>query len=216
MSLRRPETLDDGGRARTSGMRSSTASSRPGPRLPEVALAAQLETSRGHRPRGAPHARRRRPRSRSSRAAASFVSQLSVRATWEITSMRALLEPYASRLALEARGSDPAIQREVAGGVRGPQGRGRSTGDPRRRRGRGRRVPSRRLRPMRPRDAPQPARDARRPCRDGSCSPTRSRPPTHRRSSRSTPRSPRRSSCGTPSCSRRRCGPTSSRPASCS
>ena len=34
-----------------------------------------------------------------------FVTQLSVRATWEITSLRALLEPYASRLALEAVGS---------------------------------------------------------------------------------------------------------------
>ena len=42
-----------------------------------------------------------------------FVSQLSVRATWEITSLRALLEPYASRLALEARGADPAMLREV-------------------------------------------------------------------------------------------------------
>ena len=49
-----------------------------------------------------------------------FVSQLSVRATWEITSLRALLEPYASRLALENAGSDPGIVAEV----RALEGRG--------------------------------------------------------------------------------------------
>ena len=47
-----------------------------------------------------------------------FVSQLSVRATWEITSMRAILEPYAARLALEAAGPDAAAQAEVADAFR--------------------------------------------------------------------------------------------------
>lgn len=42
-----------------------------------------------------------------------FVTQLSVRATWEITSLRALLEPYASRLALEASSPDSALRAEV-------------------------------------------------------------------------------------------------------
>ncbi len=84
----------------------------PGSRLPEVALAAQLETSRG--------TVREALRTLADGGLIQiiprrgvFVSQLSVRATWEITSLRALLEPYASRLALEASGADPAIEREV-------------------------------------------------------------------------------------------------------
>ena len=70
---------------------------------PEVALAAQLETSRG--------TVREALRTLADGGLIQiiprrgvFVSQLSVRATWEITSLRALLEPYASRLALEASG----------------------------------------------------------------------------------------------------------------
>ena len=84
----------------------------PGSRLPEVALANQLETSRG--------TVREALRTLADGGLIQiiprrgvFVSQLTVRATWEITSLRALLEPYAARLALEASGSDPAIHREV-------------------------------------------------------------------------------------------------------
>ena len=111
MGLQRPETLTTAVAAyiRDAIVHGEFA---PGSRLPEVALATRLETSRGtvrealraladgglieiHPRRGV------------------FVSQLTVRATWEITSMRALLEPYASRLALEASGSDRAIRDEV-------------------------------------------------------------------------------------------------------
>jgi DNA-binding GntR family transcriptional regulator len=84
----------------------------PGSRLPEVALARELETSRG--------TVREALRSLADGGLVEviprrgvFVSQLSVRAVWEITSLRALLEPYAARLALEAHGSDPAMQAEV-------------------------------------------------------------------------------------------------------
>lgn len=84
----------------------------PGSRLPEVALATRLETSRG--------TVREALRTLADGGLIQviprrgvFVTQLSVRATWEITSLRALLEPYASRLALEASGTDPAIQHEV-------------------------------------------------------------------------------------------------------
>jgi DNA-binding GntR family transcriptional regulator len=84
----------------------------PGSRLPEVALATQLETSRG--------TVREALRTLADGGLIQiiprrgvFVSQLTVRATWEITSLRALLEPYASRLALEASGSDPTIHQEV-------------------------------------------------------------------------------------------------------
>ncbi len=84
----------------------------PGSRLPEVALATQLETSRG--------TVREAMRTLADGGLIEiiprrgvFVSQLSVRATWEITSLRALLEPYASRLALEAAGNQPAMQQGV-------------------------------------------------------------------------------------------------------
>jgi DNA-binding GntR family transcriptional regulator len=111
MSLRRPETL-------TTAVATYITDAivhgefAPGSRLPEVALAAQLDTSRGTvrealrtiADGGLIQVIPRR---------GVFVSQLSVRATWEITSLRALLEPYASRLALEASGSDHAIRDEV-------------------------------------------------------------------------------------------------------
>lgn len=84
----------------------------PGARLPETALANELDASRG--------TVREALRTLADRGLVDviphrgvFVSQLSVRATWEITSMRALLEPYAAQLALEASGSDPAFQDEV-------------------------------------------------------------------------------------------------------
>ena len=76
----------------------------PGARLPEIALATALNTSRGTVREalrvladiGLVDVFPRR---------GAFVSQLSSRQTWEITSLRALLEPYAARLALEASGS---------------------------------------------------------------------------------------------------------------
>ena len=84
----------------------------PGARLPVIALATDLNTSRGTirealrmlADRGLVDVFPRR---------GAFVAQLSPRATWEITSLRALLEPYAARLALEASGSSRVYQEEV-------------------------------------------------------------------------------------------------------
>ena len=111
MTLRRPETLTT---AVATYIRDAIVHGElaPGQRLPEVALAAQLETSRGTvrealrtlADSGLVLVMPRR---------GAFVSQLSVRAAWEITSMRALLEPYAARLALEAAGSDPGMRTDV-------------------------------------------------------------------------------------------------------
>lgn len=112
MGLQRPETLTT---AVASFIRNAIVNGQlaPGSRLSEVALATELDTSRGtvrEALRGLaagglieaiPHR-------------GVFVTQLSVRATWEITSLRALLEPYASRLALEAAGSDPALHADVS------------------------------------------------------------------------------------------------------
>src|SRR4051794_6487717 len=108
MTLRRPETLT-GAVARHISDAIVRGEYPPGSNLPEVALARALETSRGTirealRMLAAgglveiiPHR-------------GVFVSQLSVRATWEITSLRAILEPYGARLAVEAAGaSDSAI-----------------------------------------------------------------------------------------------------------
>lgn len=111
MSLQRPETLTT---AVATYIRDAIVHGEfaPGSRLPEVALATQLQTSRG--------TVREALRTLADGGLIEvvprrgvFVSQLSVRATWEITSLRALLEPYASRLALEASGSDQAIRAEV-------------------------------------------------------------------------------------------------------
>lgn len=111
MSLQRPETLTTAAAAyiRDAIVHGEFA---PGSRLPEVKLAAQLDTSRGTvrealRTLAVGGLIQVIPRR------GVFVSQLSVRATWEITSLRALLEPYASRLALEASGSDHVILAEV-------------------------------------------------------------------------------------------------------
>lgn len=84
----------------------------PGSRLPEVALAAGLDSSRGTvreallmlANSGLVEIIPRR---------GAFVTQLSIRAIWEITTLRALLEPFAGRLALEASGSDPTLLTEV-------------------------------------------------------------------------------------------------------
>jgi DNA-binding GntR family transcriptional regulator len=103
MSLQRPETLTT---AVASYIRNAIVNGQvaPGSRLSEVALASELNTSRGTVREALrmladgglieviPHR-------------GVFVTQLSVRATWEITSLRALLEPYAARLALEAVGA---------------------------------------------------------------------------------------------------------------
>jgi DNA-binding GntR family transcriptional regulator len=111
MALRRPETLTT---AVASYIKDAIVRGEfaPGARLPEVALAAELSTSRG--------TVREALRTVADGGLIQiiprrgvFVSQLSVRATWEITSLRALLEPYAARLALEARGSDPTMLAEV-------------------------------------------------------------------------------------------------------
>ncbi|GEM_PF-143880 len=111
MSLRRPETLTT---AVATYIRDAIVHGEltPGQRMPEVALAAQLETSRGT-VREALRALADSGLVEIVPRRGAFVSQLSVRATWEITSMRALLEPYAARLALEAAGSEPMFQREV-------------------------------------------------------------------------------------------------------
>jgi DNA-binding GntR family transcriptional regulator len=111
MTLRRPETLT-GAVARHISDAIVHGDYPPGSNLPEVALARELETSRGTirealRMLAAgglvdiiPHR-------------GVFVSQLSVRATWEITSLRAILEPYGARLALEAAGDGPDLIAEV-------------------------------------------------------------------------------------------------------
>jgi DNA-binding GntR family transcriptional regulator len=111
MVLQRPDTLTA---AIAKHMRDAIVRGdyAPGSRLPEVALSRELQTSRGTVREAirtladsglveiVPHR-------------GMFVSQLSVSATWEITSLRALLEPYAARLALEASISDPALVTEV-------------------------------------------------------------------------------------------------------
>lgn len=111
MSLRRPDTLTT---AVAKHIKDAIVHGEyaPGSRLPEVALATQLETSRG--------TVREALRTLADGGLIQiiprrgvFVSQLTVRATWEITSLRALLEPYAARLALEANGSDPTMSLEV-------------------------------------------------------------------------------------------------------
>jgi DNA-binding GntR family transcriptional regulator len=113
MSLRRPETLTT---AVATYIRDAIVGGEltPGERMPEVALAARLETSRGT-VREALRALADSGLVEIVPRRGAFVSQLSVRATWEITSMRALLEPYAARLALEAAGTEAGLQREVMG-----------------------------------------------------------------------------------------------------
>lgn len=111
MGLRRPDTLTE---AIAKYMRDAIVRGEyaPGARLPEVALSKELNTSRG--------TIREALRTLADGGLVEiiprrgmFVSQLSVRATWEITSLRALMEPYAARLALEASGTDRSIQADV-------------------------------------------------------------------------------------------------------
>jgi DNA-binding GntR family transcriptional regulator len=111
MGLRRPETLTT---AVATYIKDAIVHGEfaPGARLPEVALANRLETSRG--------TIREATRMLAARGLVQivphrgvFVAEMSVRAAWEITSLRALLEPYAARLALEVAAGDPRIQQEV-------------------------------------------------------------------------------------------------------
>lgn len=111
MSLQRPQTLATAlaQYVKDAIVRGEFA---PGSRISEVALAQRLETSRG--------TVREALRTLADGGLIEvvprrgiFVSQLSVRTTWEITSLRALLEPYAARLALEAHKSDGALLAEV-------------------------------------------------------------------------------------------------------
>lgn len=111
MPLQRPDTLTEAvsKHVRDAIVRGDFA---PGARLPEIALATALNTSRGTvrealrvlADRGLVDVLPRR---------GAFVSQLSLRAVWEITSLRALLEPYAARLAVEVSGSSRVYQDEV-------------------------------------------------------------------------------------------------------
>ena len=111
MALRRPETLT-GAVARHISDAIVRGDYPPGSNLPEVALAKELDTSRG--------TVREALRTLAAGGLVEiiphrgvFVSQLTVRATWEITSLRAILEPYAARLALEAAGSTATLRAEV-------------------------------------------------------------------------------------------------------
>src|SRR4051794_37214382 len=111
MTLRRPETLT-GAVARHISDAIVHGDYPPGSNLPEVALARELETSRG--------TVREALRTLAAGGLVEiiphrgvFVSQLSVRATWEITSLRAILEPYGARLALEAARDDRTFLAEV-------------------------------------------------------------------------------------------------------
>lgn len=111
MGLQRPDTLTG---AIAKHMRDAIVRGEyaPGARLPENALSKELNASRG--------TVREALRTLADDGLIEiiprrgmFVSQLSVRVTREITSLRALMEPYAARLALEASGTDPAIQTDV-------------------------------------------------------------------------------------------------------
>jgi DNA-binding GntR family transcriptional regulator len=118
--LRRPETLTDAV-ARHISEAIVRGEFPPGSNLPEVGLSRRLETSRG-------------TVREALRALATgglveivphrgvFVSRLSTQGTWEITSLRAILEPYAARLAVErvderpdmVAGVDEAFERLAA------------------------------------------------------------------------------------------------------
>lgn len=111
MALEHPDTLTA---AAAKHIRDAIVTGRfpPGSRLPEVALSKELNTSRG--------TVREAVRTLADGGLVEvvprrgvFVSLISVRTMWEITSLRALLEPYAARLALEASGSEPAFVAEV-------------------------------------------------------------------------------------------------------
>lgn len=111
MALQRPDTLTA---ATAKYMRDAIVRGdyAPGSRLPEIALAKELSTSRGT----VREALRTLAESGLVEVVPHrgvFVSKLLVKATWEITSLRALLEPYAARLSAEACGSDLGYQAEV-------------------------------------------------------------------------------------------------------
>lgn len=111
IALERPETLTA---AVATAIKDAIVRGRfqPGQRLPEVALSAEMNTSRGTvrealrmlADSGLIEIRPRR---------GVFVSELTYSDAREITSLRALLEPYATRLAMERDRLDPAYLREV-------------------------------------------------------------------------------------------------------
>jgi DNA-binding GntR family transcriptional regulator len=84
----------------------------PGSPLPEEALAQQLNTSRGT-VREALKALAHGGLVDAQPHRGASVTQLTLRATWETASLRALLEPFAARLAVEAAGSDLGYQQAV-------------------------------------------------------------------------------------------------------
>ncbi len=113
MPLNRPETLTSAviTHIRDAIVRGDIP---PGSPLPEQALSAALATSRG--------TVREALRALSDTGLVevfphrgAFVSELTGHAAWEICSFRALLEPYASRLSVEARQGDPEMIAAVQG-----------------------------------------------------------------------------------------------------
>jgi len=107
MSLHRPETLTS---AAISYIRDAIVRGEfpPGYQLTEQTLSAQLATSRGT-VREALRALADTGLVQVFPHRGAFVSPLSARTAWEISSFRALLEPYAARLALETKRKDPAM-----------------------------------------------------------------------------------------------------------
>jgi DNA-binding GntR family transcriptional regulator len=111
ISLQHPETLAS---AVAKAIKDAIVVGRfhPGQRLPEVALSNELKTSRGTirealrmlADTGLVDVRPRR---------GVFVSELTHGDAWEITSLRALQEPYAARLAIEASGGNPKHKADV-------------------------------------------------------------------------------------------------------
>ena len=211
MPLRRPETLTT---AVASYIRDAIVRGEfgPGSRLPEVVLAAELDTSRGT-VREALRSLAETASSRSSRAAACSFAAVRPRDLGDHQPPGAARAVRGSARARGARrGSGDAAR--GPGRLRGParRGRDRRPGDRRRRR---RRRSTARCSTLRPRDAARAS--------SSRCSPL----PPHRpdqpalvgrrtdahRAARADRRRP--SSCATRSCSRRRSGPTSSRAASC-
>ena len=205
---------DDGGGQQVHPRRHRRAGvSSLGRGLPEIALATELNTSRGTvrealrmlADRGLVDVFPRR---------GAFVSQLSPRAIWEITSLRALLEPYAARLASRRAALRGSTRRRSGarsiGSEQATVGR-RSAGRRRRRR----RVPSGGVPPLRPPDAARPPRYAPVPVAPDRPDQPAISPPMPRHSSGSTSRSRGRSTAATRKAWRRRSVPMSSRQASC-
>ncbi len=119
MPLNRPETLTSAviTHIRDAIVRGDIP---PGSPLPEQALSAELATSRGT-VREALRALADTGLVEVFPHRGAFVSELTGHAAWEICSFRALLEPYASRLSVEARQGDPEMVAAVQGAYRALQ-----------------------------------------------------------------------------------------------